>query len=100
MIENLPVYIPVIFLITTFLTLFIFYKASANNVLVLLIILAWMGIQSALSLRGFYLNTTSTPPHFIFLVLPPFLFMIILFFNSRGKKFIDHLELKTLTWLH
>lgn len=100
MIENLPLYISSGFILVTIITIVLFYKAASNNISVLIILVAWIGIQSAISLTGFYLNTISIPPRFIFLIGPPLLLIVILFLTKRGRKFIDGLNLKTLTWLH
>lgn len=98
--QTLPIYIPLLFAATTILTVFIFYKATGNARVPLLIILAWMVLQSVIGSTGFYTQTDSLPPRFVLTIVPPILMMIILFVTKKGRTFIDGLQLKTLTWLH
>jgi hypothetical protein len=98
--EALPIYIPLLFGATTILTVFIFYKATGNARVPLLIILAWMILQSVIGGTGFYTHTDSVPPRFVLTIMPPVLLMIILFVTKKGRTFIDGLQLKALTLLH
>lgn len=98
--ENLPLYLSVVFLLTTCLTVFVFYKATHHSKPALAVIVIWMMAQSVLSIRGFYLETGTLPPRFILLIGPPLIFIGVLFFTNAGKKFIDHLNVKYLTFLH
>lgn len=98
--ENLPLYIQVVFALTTFLTVFLFYRASGNSKLTMIILLAWLIIQTVMGLSGFYLVTDTTPPRFLLLIGPPLLFIIGMFSTGRGRDYIDHLNLKVLTILH
>jgi hypothetical protein len=65
-----------------------------------MIILGWLILQTFISRTGFYLNTSSVPPRFVLLVLPPVLFILILFLTRRGRRFIDNLKEDVLTLLH
>ena len=98
--ENLPIYISLIFGLTTILTALIFFKASGNSKLVLIILLIWIDIQVFVGLSGFYTVTDTMPPRFLLLVLPPLLLVAFLFITAKGKQFIDHLNIKHLTLLH
>lgn len=98
--ENLPLYISIIFILTTFLTLGFFYKASAAPIISLTILLSWLAIQSIIGLSGFYLRTDTNPPRFLLLAGPPLLVIITLFATSKGRHYIDSLSAKTLTLLH
>jgi hypothetical protein len=98
--ENLPAFISILFGLTTMLTAGLFYKAAANSKPVLLIILIWMAVQAFIALSGFYIVTDTIPPRFLLLVLPPFLVITGLFASSKGRKFMDDLDLKTLILLH
>lgn len=106
MIENLPGYISIIFILTTFSTIgFLFYairqktfKSSAARILLLLIPL-WLLLQAFLAFRGFYLKTDAFPPRiFAFTIFPTLLSIILLFIFSR-KDFVEQLSLKILTLL-
>lgn len=98
--ENLPSYISIIFGLTTILTSWTFYKAAGNSKPVLLVILVWLAVQTFIASSGFYTVTDTLPPRFLLLVLPPFLVIAGLFMSPKGRKFIDGLDLKSLTILH
>ena len=111
MIENLPLYISLIFGLTTVATLLFFYwtvqtstnettSKKANAILFGLII--WLVIQGVLTLRDVYhSDTTSLPPKIlVFGILPTILVIIFLFVTQSGRRFIDSLPLVNLTYLN
>jgi hypothetical protein len=98
--ENLPIYVYVIFILTTALTVFFFYKASQRSKRSLIVLLVWLAIQMIVSLSGFYENTTQMPPRFLLLIGIPLLFIIVLFSSLAGRRWMDRLDGKFLTLLH
>jgi hypothetical protein len=100
MIPNLPMYVNIVFILTTLLTIFFFYKATNNSKATLVILFAWILIQAILGLSGFYTITNTFPPRFVLLALPAILFIIGLFVTAKGRVYIDGLDTKTLTLLH
>jgi hypothetical protein len=110
MIENLPIYITIVFILTTLISLVIFHFAvlhsssnnSVRNAKIILSVLSfWLVIQAVVSLNDFYSNdTTGVPPRFVFAFLPPFMTIIILFLTKRGLAFIDNLPLVNITYLN
>ncbi len=98
--DNLPIHINVVFGITTFLTVWLFYKAAHNSKTFLLLTMAWLAIQSVIGISGFYVITSATPPRFPLLIIPPLLSIIALFVTAKGRKFLDGLDAKTMTILH
>ena len=88
------------FMATTFVTIFLFYQASGKNKVVLTVLLAWLLFQTVLGTTDFFNVTDTMPPRFALLVLPPLLLVIAIFLTSRGRAFIDNLDVKTLTVLH
>lgn len=109
--EVLPLYIPIVFTLTTFATLLLFVSATNNSAsapvaknskAILLALTAWLLIQAAISLNGvYYSDTTSFPPKIMpFGLLPVILSIIILFAHPAGRNFIDSLPLNRLTYLH
>ena len=98
--ENLPAFISIVFGLTTLLTVGLFYKATNNSKLTLVILLIWLAIQAVIGLSGFYTVTDTIPPRFLLLVVPPILLIIGLFTTSSGRQYIDSLDIKTLTILH
>lgn len=110
MIENLPLYISIVFGITTVMTLLLFHYAVLNSTsdnsvgnakIILSIISFWLVIQAVISLNDFYsVDTTSIPPRFVFAILPPFVTILILFLTKKGLAFIDNLPLVNITYLN
>lgn len=99
MLENLAPYILIVFIITTCISVFLFYKASHSSKRVLSLIIVWGSIQAILGYSSFYLNT-SLPPRFSLAIIPPLLLVFLLFFIKKGKTFISQLDIKMLTLLH
>lgn len=75
--ENLPLFIPAGFIITTLLTFWLLYRATNHSFSVITIVFGWLLLQGALSLAGFYLQTAGTPPRFALLLVPPIILSII-----------------------
>lgn len=98
--QNIPIYISISIMLVTLLTVFFFYKATNNSKKVLAFTIAWLALQTVVSLTGFYTDTNAIPPRFILLVLPPVLFSIAMLFTVKGRYFLDSLNLKYLTILH
>src|ERR1700688_3962326 len=97
--DNLPTYISMIFGLTTILIVILFYKATNNSFTTLFILLTWLVIQTVIGLSEFYTATNTIPPRFLLLVLPPLLLIIGVFANSKGRQYIDSLDIKYLTIL-
>lgn len=98
--EQLPVFASILFIIITVLAAVIFYYASGKNKIAIAILIGWVIIQSIVGLSGFFTVTDTIPPRFPLLIIPPFLAIILLFVTSKGKMFIDTIEIKYLPLLH
>lgn len=98
--ENIPSFIGTIFVLTTILTIIIFFRAANKNKPVLIILLAWMTLQGLIGQTDFLTKTDAMPPRLALMVLPTILIIILLFLTSGGRKFIDNLNIKSLTLLH
>lgn len=98
--ENLPLYISVVFILTTVFTLFFLFKATRQSKIVLMASIIWLGIQAMIGLSGFYTVTDTVPPRFALLILPPLVLIAILFTTARGKAFVATISTKWLTLLH
>lgn len=95
MIEQLPAFINVVFILTTFLTMLLFLKAvnfQKTGVSILLAILVFQGI---LSFNGFY----QVPLRIPVLVIPSLLIIIILLSGKFSKKWLPAVSLPWLTAL-
>src|SRR5262245_30711851 len=107
MIEQVPAYVSITFLITSFVTVAIFVLAvrrggtdSFAGKLLLFILPAWMIFQGVLAWGAFYLNTGVVPSRlFLFGLLPAFMLIIVYFLFARAS-FIEKLPLAHLTLLH
>lgn len=103
----LALHIPLVFVATTVMTGWFFWKAIRGSgffvtqqrapIFVLLSVL-WLATQATLSLNGFYQDTRSLPPKFLLAPVPPVLFLVVLFFASR--QFLERLSAEWLTYLH
>ncbi|MDR6944122.1 hypothetical protein [Mucilaginibacter pocheonensis] len=98
--EYLPLMIPAAFILTTLLTLLLLYRAARFNRRLLLVITGWLILQAALTIAGFYLQTTDTPPHFTLLLLPPVAMILVLLFSKPGQRFVDTFDTSRLTLIH
>ncbi len=100
MIQDLPAYITVLFMLTVLGTIYGFYTTSRSNSF-LLIATGWIVLQSLLALNGVYQDTIAIPPRSIlFGILPTLVVIVFTFLTPSGKAFIDRLDLKRLTWFH
>lgn len=102
---NIPIYVSAIFIITTILTVALFYRVCrmvslpiANKILIGLG--TWVVLQGIVSASGFYLKTDGLPPRFALAVMPIFIAIIYFLMTKRGQNFFDKLPLKDLTTLH
>jgi hypothetical protein len=111
MLQNLPIYISVVFGLTTVATfaLFVWTVKNAHSPItrqystrIIAAFTLWLIIQAVLTLLNIYnTDTNSLPPKFVLLgILPALLTIIILFATQKGRQFIDGLPLANLTYLH
>ncbi len=98
--EQLPIYIIIIFILTTLLTLLLLFKAGHYSKPLIILSIFWLAIQAAISLTGFYTVTKAMPPRFGLLLIPPVAFIALLFLVKKGRAFINSFDLKLLTLLH
>lgn len=99
MLEDIPGYIGFIFALTTGITIAWFYFASNKSKVFLWLAIIWTGIQVGLGLSGFYTQLDAMPPRLMMAVALTLILIIGIFFSTSGKKFIDQLNLRTLTFL-
>jgi hypothetical protein len=106
MIENLPGYISITFILTTFLTVGILFYAVKQTVfhtipakLLVFLTAFWLLFQAVLALGGFYQVITAPPRVFAFGAAPA-LVLIVLYFVFFRRDFIEALPLKILTILN
>jgi len=111
MIPNLPIYIALLFALTTIATLLLFTWTIRNSnteqtrnkaTPICIAFILWLLLQAVLTLNNSYnLDTTSFPPKIILTgILPAIITIIIAFSTQKGRQFIDSLPLKNLTYLN
>jgi hypothetical protein len=99
MVSSLNEYVNYLFIATTMLTLWFFYKASESE-LAVFILLAWIALQGIISDSGFYTITDTVPPRFVFLVIPALAVVVYMMVSKSGQRFLDSLDTRWLTYLH
>jgi len=100
MLEQLPSYIIVIFLLTVALTFFLFINATPNKTTPSIVLLAWLAITGILSFKGVFQDARSMPPRLLIIMAPAILAIILLLTTRNGRRFSDGLYLKKLTLVH
>lgn len=98
--ENLPLYISVIFGLSTAWAVGAWYWATNRSGRTLGLLLLWLLGQAAVASTGFYTVTDRIPPRFLLLVAPPLLTIMALFLTTRGRAYLDGLRPETLLLLH
>lgn len=87
MIETLPIWINVVFILAAVYTLLMFYIANGKPKVLMLVILAWAGIHSILSYNGFFLNINAIPPRYTYVLLPTII-LIIFGLNQKSRNWL------------
>jgi hypothetical protein len=98
--NHLPFYVPTVFVLTTLLTVYLFYRASNKSVRLLVIIGMWMIAQSLIAATGFFAEVNTVPPRLMILIALPLIGIAPIFFSRTGRGFIDSFDIKKLTFLH
>jgi hypothetical protein len=98
--EQVAITLQIIFIAISVLTVAQFYRATKQSKTFLVIIFIWMAIQLLPGLTNFYTDGFKMPPRFALLIVPPLIFILIMFSTAGGKKFISSLSIRQLTLLH
>lgn len=96
----IPIYVPLVFMATTFLTAYLFYKVSRWFKVLLLAIVGMLTLTAIVGLSGFFADTRGLPPRFALMIGPTTLFIIWLFISKPGKRFLNRLNQADMTLLH
>ena len=107
MIDSLPFYVTVVFVLTTLLTVGFLLRSFGSirppglaSKLLTFIIPFWMLLTGVLALGGFYQQFQVVPPLVITCAVLPANLLIIVYFIFFRKTFIERLSLRSLTLLH
>src|SRR5438445_644716 len=105
--DELPAYVSVVFILTTFAAV-AFLLQSMRTVglerlpsrILLFLLPLWIFFQAALAVGGFYYKEDMLPPRFVFFGVFPALLLIIAYFLFFRSSFIERLPLRVLTLVH
>jgi hypothetical protein len=92
--SHLPWPIIGFFLFTVLVALVGFGCAARGSRPAIIGVALWLGVQSAVALSGFYLNTSTIPPHFLWAVAPPLIGIVALLVTASGRRFLDGMALQ------
>ena len=98
--ENIPIYISIVFVGTTFLSVWLLYRASGRSRAVIALVALLLLGQGSLALTQFFTITQAVPPRIVFLLLPPTVLIIALFSTRWGRAWLDRFDTRWLTILH
>ncbi|HEV7701375.1 MAG TPA: hypothetical protein VGO43_14180, partial [Pyrinomonadaceae bacterium] len=107
MVEPLPAYVSIVFILTTFLTVgFLLTSLRAVSLdiapsrLLVFILPFWILLTGSIAVAGFYQRTDLMPPRLVIFGVLPALALILLYFAFFRSRLIDRLPLRLLTLLH
>mgnify|MGYP001077028499 CR=1 FL=1 len=100
MIENLPNWIDLTFIVTCILTIILFHFSNGKPKKITLLIIVWSIMQSILAYIGFYQITNSIPPRFGLVLIPTTFLIIYGLLPKQQKWFFEKREIKISTFLH
>jgi len=107
MIDSLPFYVTVVFVLTTLLTIGFLFRSfrdirsprTASGLLIFLIPF-WMFLTAWLAMGGFYEQFQYVPPRFAVFGVFPAILPIVFYFIIFRRSFIERMSLPVLTLLH
>ncbi len=91
-----PLSLVLFFLVTAAVGVVLLARAVSGSPSAIGLSLAWIAAQSALALRGFFLNTQAVPPRLALALAPPVLLTALLFLVPAGRRFLDRMDMKWL----
>jgi len=97
---TIPQYFELIFIAVTAFTGLFFLQANKYFKVVSIIMILWLVLQTVLAEKGFYTKNSGMPPRLAAAVLPPVLFILVCFTTPAGRRYMDTLNPRILTWLH
>lgn len=100
MIENLPIWIEVLFVICSLFTIFHFYFSNGKPKILLGFLLIWSLIHSILAFVGFYQITDTLPPRFGLVLIPVIALIIYGCLPKQRKWILQNRNVERSTFLH
>lgn len=110
MIEKLPLYVSIIFIATTLLTLYFLIVALRHSISdniknkipkISIIAATWLALQALLALTRVHKGTTASVPNLILLgIIPTVIIITYLFATEKGRGIVRRIPLKYITYIH
>ena len=100
MISHLPSWITGLFLLTTVITLILFFVSNNKPSKALIYITVWGIFQSVMAYIGYYQVTDTFPPRFLLLLPPIVITLIYLLTGERKEQMILDRNFKLSTFIH
>ncbi len=100
MIEDLPIWIDLLLLITCLLTIGFFYYSNGKPKRLTIVLILWSVVHSALAYNGFYQNMVAIPPRFGLVLIPSLLFIIYGLLPGQHEWLLKARNTKISTLLH
>jgi len=100
MIENLPSWINILFILSTIYVLVMFYFSNGKPNRLLGLIILWSMIHAVLGFQGFYQNAEAMPPRFALILVPSTIFIIYGLLNRQRKWLFEVRDIKKSSILH
>jgi hypothetical protein len=97
---NTPIYLNLLFIATTALSIWFFFRAAQNKAMVLLVLLGLAVAQAIPATMGAFMDVSGKPPLFTIVPVSAILLAILLFVFPKGRSFLNTLNIHTLIWLH
>lgn len=105
--DNLPAYVSIVFILTTFVTVgFLLQAVKAAGLeslpakILLFLLPLWIMFTGILCVGGFYQQTDAMPPRMLIAGVFPTILLIIAYFGFFRTSFVERLPLRLLTLLH
>lgn len=100
MLDSVPWFVAVEFILVTGLALVMLNAAIRLSKNGWIIVSVWLTLLSGLALSGFYQETNAMPPRFVVVLLVPLLVITYVFLSERGKQWLESANIPFLTLLN
>lgn len=88
MMNILPSWVTLLFVVTVLLTIILFYYSNGKQKKLAYYLVAWSIIHSLLAYFGFYQDVAAIPPRFGLVIVPVLIALIYRFYSSKKRIFL------------
>jgi len=100
MINHLPLWINVLFMLAFVLSMVFFYLSNGKHKKLVMLLVLWSALQSGLAYSGFYLVTDSFPPRFGLVLIPAAIFIVYGLLPKQRTWVFENRNTILSTFLH